>query len=86
MNKHFVRAVAGLALAAVAAYSGVAGAQEKRDKIRIGFVTFLSGPAAGPFGVPAKMAAEAIVEQLKPERRRHPTTPRASAEPRWNSW
>jgi len=32
--------------------------------IRIGFVTFLSGPAAGPFGVPAKLAAEAIVESL----------------------
>jgi branched-chain amino acid transport system substrate-binding protein len=35
-----------------------------QDKIRIGFVTFLSGPAAGPFGVPAKHAAEAIVESL----------------------
>jgi branched-chain amino acid transport system substrate-binding protein len=37
-------------------------AQEK--PVRIGFVTFLSGPAAGPFGVPAKVAAEAIVESL----------------------
>ncbi|MCC7546970.1 MAG: ABC transporter substrate-binding protein [Burkholderiales bacterium] len=64
MGKMFVRAVAGLALAAVAAYSGAADAQQKRDKIRIGFVTFLSGPAAGPFGVPARLAAEAIVEQL----------------------
>ena len=27
-------------------------------------MTFLSGPAAGPFGVPAKHAAEAIVESL----------------------
>jgi branched-chain amino acid transport system substrate-binding protein len=36
--------------------------QEK--PVRIGFVTFLSGPAAGPFGVPAKIAAEAIVESL----------------------
>jgi branched-chain amino acid transport system substrate-binding protein len=32
--------------------------------IRIGLVTFLSGPAAGPFGVPARIAAEAIVESL----------------------
>ena len=32
--------------------------------IKIGIVTFLSGPAAGPFGVPAKIAADAIVESL----------------------
>ena len=38
--------------------------RDERKTIRIGFVTFLSGPAAGPFGVPAKMAAEAIVESL----------------------
>jgi len=37
---------------------------EERKPIRIGFVTFLSGPAAGPFGVPAKIAAEAIVESI----------------------
>jgi branched-chain amino acid transport system substrate-binding protein len=37
-------------------------AQQKT--VRIGLVTFLSGPAAGPFGVPAKIAAEAIVESL----------------------
>ncbi|MEO8629318.1 MAG: ABC transporter substrate-binding protein [Betaproteobacteria bacterium] len=37
---------------------------EDRKTVRIGFVTFLSGPAAGPFGVPAKLAAEAIVESL----------------------
>ncbi len=49
---------AGLMLA-----SGAVEAQTK-DKIRIGVVTFLSGPAAGPFGVPAKQAAEAVVESL----------------------
>ena len=32
--------------------------------IRIGIVTFLSGPAAGPFGVPAKIAADVIVGSL----------------------
>ncbi len=41
------------------------GAQAQEAKpIRIGFVTFLSGPAAGPFGVPAKQAAEGIVEAI----------------------
>jgi len=64
MGKTILGAAAGLALAALTAHAGVASAQEKRDTIRIGFVTFLSGPAAGPFGVPAKLAAEAIVEQL----------------------
>ncbi|MFN0315352.1 MAG: ABC transporter substrate-binding protein [Burkholderiales bacterium] len=37
---------------------------QQAKPIKIGFVTFLSGPAAGPFGVPAKIAAEAIVEAL----------------------
>jgi branched-chain amino acid transport system substrate-binding protein len=37
---------------------------DEPQPIRIGFVTFLSGPAAGPFGVPAKLAAEAIVESV----------------------
>jgi branched-chain amino acid transport system substrate-binding protein len=50
----------GLFLAAALA-SGAARAEEP---VRIGFVTFLSGPAAGPFGVPARHAAEAIAESL----------------------
>ena len=50
---------AGAALAIVCA---TGHAQDK--PIRIGLVTFLSGPAAGPFGVPAKVAAEAIVDSL----------------------
>jgi branched-chain amino acid transport system substrate-binding protein len=32
--------------------------------IRTGIVTFLSGPAAGPFGVPARNAAELMAEML----------------------
>lgn len=51
------------ALCAVLACAPVVS--EAQDKpIRIGLVTFLSGPAAGPFGVPAKLAAEAIVDSL----------------------
>jgi len=45
----------------VAALAPVAGAQQP---VKIGIVTFLSGPAAAPFGVPAKNAAEFVVEQL----------------------
>lgn len=51
-----------LYLGAAALY-GTARAEDQ-PPVRIGFVTFLSGPAAGPFGVPAKLAAEAIVESL----------------------
>ncbi len=38
-----------------------AGAQQP---LKVGVVTFLSGPAAGPFGVPARNAAEVLVESL----------------------
>ncbi len=50
------------ALMAVAfAFAGTATAQDSRP-LRIGVITFLSGPAAGPFGVPAKNAADLLVE------------------------
>jgi branched-chain amino acid transport system substrate-binding protein len=55
--------LAGL-IAAFTALAAVSAQAQDRDRIRIGFVTFLSGPAAGPFGVPAKLAAEGIVESL----------------------
>jgi branched-chain amino acid transport system substrate-binding protein len=35
-----------------------------QTSVKIGFVTFLSGPAAAPFGVPAKNAVEFIVDEL----------------------
>jgi branched-chain amino acid transport system substrate-binding protein len=35
-----------------------------QQPVKIGFVMFLSGPAASPFGVPAKNAADFVVEQL----------------------
>lgn len=50
-------------LAAAVLCTPLAGLAQPKP-IRIGLVTFLSGPAAGPFGVPAKIAAEAIVESL----------------------
>ena len=50
-------------LAAGVMFAGPA-AHASDKPIRIGLVTFLSGPAAGPFGVPARIAAEAIVESL----------------------
>jgi branched-chain amino acid transport system substrate-binding protein len=34
------------------------------QNVKIGFVTFLSGPAAAPFGIPAKNAVELVVADL----------------------
>ena len=49
-----------LALAATA----LAPAALAQEPVKIGIVTFLSGPAAAPFGVPAKNSAEFVIEQL----------------------
>ena len=49
-------------VAAVAA--AYAAAPAAAQSVKIGVVTFLSGPAASPFAVPAKNAAEFVVEQL----------------------
>jgi len=66
MDGNFFRTLktmtAVLAGAALTMVCTIGHAQDK--PIRIGLVTFLSGPAAGPFGVPAKIAAEAIVDSL----------------------
>src|SRR5262245_25271464 len=35
-----------------------------QQPIKVGIVTLLSGPAAGPFGVPARNAAELTAEML----------------------
>ena len=37
---------------------------QAQDKLRIGVITFLSGPAAGPFGVPAKNASDLMADTL----------------------
>jgi branched-chain amino acid transport system substrate-binding protein len=49
---------------AAAAAAPVAGAPKE---LRVGIVTFLSGPASGPFGIPAKNAAEVWIEKLNKE-------------------
>ena len=51
-------------LVAAAAAAAFAAAPAMAQNVKIGVVTFLSGPAAAPFGVPAKNAAEFVVEQL----------------------
>src|SRR3954468_13659908 len=61
---HRLPPLAGLVASILLCTLAAAAHAEDAKPIRIGFVTFLSGPAAGPFGVPAKQAAEAIVESL----------------------
>ena len=52
-------AIAALAAAALAPAGVLA-----QGTVKIGFVMFLSGPAASPFGVPAKNAADFVVDEL----------------------
>lgn len=55
---------AGLAalLTSVAVFS--ADAQQQAAPVKLGIVSFLSGPAAGPFGVPGRNGAEIVIEAL----------------------
>lgn len=53
-----------LGVAAVSLAVSPAGAQELRGELKIGFVSFLSGAAAGPFGVPAQNAAKILIEGI----------------------
>jgi len=55
---------AGAIVALSAVFLGVQPALAEEAPLRIGVITFLSGPAAGPFGVPAKNAADLIAEAL----------------------
>lgn len=50
-----------LVAGAMAAVTGVAKAQEK---LKVGVVAFYTGAAAGPFGIPARNAAELIIEAI----------------------
>jgi branched-chain amino acid transport system substrate-binding protein len=54
--------VAGFACAIMAAFP--AAAQQAPAPVRLGIVSFLSGPAASPFGVPGRNGAEIVIEAL----------------------
>ena len=56
--------VSALATSAAQAQPDAGQAAPPARPVRIGVVTFLSGAAAGPFGVPARNAAEVLVESL----------------------
>lgn len=58
--KAIVSALAALMLAA----TGGVVAKEAPEEIKMGVTVFLSGPAAGPFGLPSKNAAELIIDAI----------------------
>jgi branched-chain amino acid transport system substrate-binding protein len=55
-------AVLGLALLGALVSSGTAAAAG--GTVKLGIVTFLSGPAAGPFGIPSKDAATVVIDAI----------------------
>lgn len=55
-------AVAAIGVAGLFSATGPSLAQDAT--VKIGFVTFLSGGAAGPFGVPARNAAELMIQEI----------------------
>jgi branched-chain amino acid transport system substrate-binding protein len=57
-------AAAGLALASAGSASAQQAPAAAAAPIKVGIVTFLSGPAASPFGVPSRNAAEIVIEAL----------------------
>ncbi len=67
-----------LAFAVVALLAGVGtwAAPPRPGEVKIGVVTFLSGAAAAPFGIPARNAAEVLIEELNAGRVPAPYTTR----------
>jgi branched-chain amino acid transport system substrate-binding protein len=61
--KRILRRIGAIS-ALVAAVLGGQAAMAEDAPLRIGVITFLSGPAAGPFGVPAKNAADLLADVL----------------------
>jgi len=61
-----MRSLTKLAAAVVAAFAiaPISVLAQGAAPVKIGVITFLSGPAASPFGVPARNAAELVVEML----------------------
>lgn len=57
-------ATLGLSAGALSMGLAVSALAADNDPIRIGVVTFLSGPPAGTFGVPVRNAANTVLEQI----------------------
>ncbi len=68
MNRTTVRRIAGMLLATAALpWAATAQAQQPAAPapgVKLGIVSFLTGPAASPFGIPGRNAAEIVIEAL----------------------
>jgi branched-chain amino acid transport system substrate-binding protein len=51
-------------LAALALYWGAPAATAQAQELKVGVVVFLSGPAAGPFGIPAQNGSQVVVDAI----------------------
>ena len=60
-RSYFRWALAGVAAAASAV---PAQAQQQASTVNLGIVSFLTGPAAAPFGIPGRNGAEIVIEAL----------------------
>lgn len=66
MRKQFAyKALRSAAIASAVAAAAMTGATaQAKETIKVGVVAFLSGPAAGPFGVPGKQGAELVIDAI----------------------
>ena len=62
--KYHARIVSLVAALAASAAVMPAQAQQPAAAVKLGIVTFLTGPAATPFGIPSRNAAEIVIETL----------------------
>jgi len=58
------RFIATVLFGVVSLAAGLTTTAAWADSVKVGFVMFLSGAAAGPFGVPARNSAELMVESI----------------------
>ncbi|MFY0681183.1 MAG: ABC transporter substrate-binding protein [Thalassovita sp.] len=62
--KYSTSAMAAAAFSLVGTFAQTSSAMAQDASVKVGFVTFLSGGAAGPFGVPARNAAELMIQAI----------------------
>lgn len=62
--KHSTSLIAAAAIGVLTTATSVSIANAEDKSVKVGFVTFLSGGAAGPFGVPARNAAELMIQSI----------------------
>lgn len=62
--KYSTSALAAAAISVMGTFGQTNAAEAQDASVKVGFVTFLSGGAAGPFGVPARNAAELMIQAI----------------------